>query len=200
MAVNIYNRTNQRLYTMKLIRPYITNGIANLIYKTCIRPILEYADFLINSCTKFKVDKLDRIQKRAVKIIDGYKHIGAQCEYVLMLYGFDDLGARRNHHHLAVMYRHSKLPGNIETYRPGISLRSNNKLKFKIKTTQLPKVQNSPLYMDVSLWDRLPVEVQRARTKVKSKKCIVKNLKPTWCRFWTAHSSSLHSSFIHHHI
>ena len=176
MADNIYNRANRRLYTMKLIRPYITNGIANLIYKTCIRPILEYADFLIDSCTKLKVDKLERIQKRAVKIIDGYKHKGAKYEDVLMLYGLDNLGARRNHHHLAVMYRHSNLPGNIETYRPGINLRSNNKLKFKIKTTQLTKVQNSPFYRGVSLWDRLPVEVQRATTKVKFKKCIVKNL------------------------
>ena len=53
--------------------------------------------------------------------------------------------------------------------RPDIVLRSNIKIKFRIKTTQLTKVQNSPYYRGVSLWDRLPVDVQRATTKVKFK-------------------------------
>ena len=45
MVESIYKKANRKLYTFKLIRQYITNDVACIIYKTCIRPILEYADF-----------------------------------------------------------------------------------------------------------------------------------------------------------
>ena len=66
MVDSIYKKANRKLYTLKLIRPYITNDIACLIYKTCVRPILEYADFLVDSCQNSRIDKLERIQKRYV--------------------------------------------------------------------------------------------------------------------------------------
>ena len=67
---------------------------------------MEYADFLIDS-SKYKTDKLDRIQKTAVKILDKYQHKG-RYEAMLLLYGLEDLGARRERHHLAIIYKHSK--------------------------------------------------------------------------------------------
>ena len=48
----MYNKANRKLYSLKNIRPYITNGVASLIYKTCVRPVMEYADFLVDSCNK----------------------------------------------------------------------------------------------------------------------------------------------------
>ena len=63
-----------------------------LVYKTCIRPFLDYADFLVDSCQKSKIDQLDCIQKRSVRIIDGCKHKGIGYEDLLMLYSLDDLG------------------------------------------------------------------------------------------------------------
>ena len=59
MVDTISKKANCKFYTLRLIRPYITNDIACLVYKTCIRPILEYADFLIDSCQMSKIGKLD---------------------------------------------------------------------------------------------------------------------------------------------
>ena len=167
---NIYTKANRKLYMLKYIRPYVTNSIANLIYKTCIRPIMEYADFLIDSCNKAKIEKLENIQKRAIKIIDWSKHKGIKYKDMCFLYGLDDLKVRRKKHHLAVMFRHSHDPTNLVIARPDVVLRSNNKVKFRRKTTQLTKVLNGPYYRGVTLWDMLPVSVQRATTKVKFKK------------------------------
>ena len=50
-----------------------------------------------------------------------------------------------------------------------MTLRNNSEVKFKIKTLQLTKVQKSPYYRGVSLWDRLPEDVQKATTTVKFK-------------------------------
>ena len=171
-----YKKANRKVYTLKLIRPYITSDIACLIYKTCIRPLVEYADFLVDSCQKSKIGKLDRIQRRSVRIIDGCKHKGVRNEELQMVYGLEDLEVRRKKHHLALMYRHSKTPGNLHVARPEVFLRNNNKIKFKIKTTKLTKVQKSPYFRGVTLWDRLPEEVQRATTKVKFKTLLNKIL------------------------
>ena len=89
---------------------------------------------------------------------------------LLNLYGIEDLVMRRRKHHLSVMYRQSRINSKLDEYRPEMGLRSNPKIRFKNKVTQLTKVQNSPYYRGVTLWDRLPVEVQRATTKVKFKR------------------------------
>ena len=119
------------------------------------------------NCQKSKVGKLDRIQKRSVRIIDGCKHKGMRNEELQAVYGLEDLKARRGKHHLALMYRHSKTPTNLLIARPEVFLRNNNKIKFKIKTTKL--VQKSPYFRGVTLWDQLPEDIQRATIKVKFK-------------------------------
>ena len=172
MVDNAYNKANRKLYTLKHIRPYITNNVASLIYKACIRPLMEYADFFIDSCNKVKTGKLDRIQKRAVKIIDQSVHKDNTYKELLVIYGLEELEIRRKRHHLAVMYRHSHIFDNLDNRRSGIELRSNPKIKFKIKTTPLTKIKNGLYHRGVTLWDRLPEGVQKATTKVKFKQGI----------------------------
>ena len=170
MVDTMYNKANRKLYSLKNIRPYITSSVASLIYKTCIRPVMEYADFLVDSCNKQKSKKLSRIQKRAVKIIDQARHKDLDYKELLALYDMEDLVMRRKKHHLSVMYRQARDHSNLDAHRPEIGLRSNPKIRFKNKITQLTKVQNSPYYRGVTLWDRLPADVQRATTKVKFKR------------------------------
>ena len=62
---NTYVKANKKLFTMRKIRPYITQKVAALIYKQFVLPILDYADFLLESAPKREIDLLDRIQKRA---------------------------------------------------------------------------------------------------------------------------------------
>ena len=75
MIDTMYNKANRKLYSsLKNIRPYITGSVASLIYKTCVRPVMEYADFLVDSCNKQNISKLAIIQKRALKIIEQARH------------------------------------------------------------------------------------------------------------------------------
>ena len=43
---------------------------------------------------------------------------------------------------------------------------NDNEIKFKVRTTKLTKVLNSPCYRWVRLWDGLAEDIQRATTKV----------------------------------
>ena len=72
------------------------------------------------------------------------------------------------------MFRHSKSNLHLDEDRPEVTLINRNKLKFKIRTTQLTKVQKSPYHRGVSMWDRLPEEVQKATAKVKFKNYVNK--------------------------
>ena len=137
MVDTMYNKANQKLYSLKNIRPYITNSVASLIYKTCVRPVLEYADFLVDSCNKQRTAKLLNIQKRAVKIIDQARHKDSTYKELLVLYSIEDLENRRKKHHLSVMYRQARHINNLDLQRPDTNLRSNLKIKFRNKVTQL---------------------------------------------------------------
>ena len=117
-----------------------------------------------------KTGRLKSTQKRAVKIIDQARHKEFSYEELLILYGIEDFVMRRKKHHLSVMYRQSRDDSNLDAYRPETDLRSNLKIRFRNKITQLTKVQRSPYYRGVTLWDRLPTKVQRATIKVKFKR------------------------------
>ena len=166
---NTYIKANKKLFTLRKIRPYFTQRIAALIYKQSVRPILDYADFLFDSTVKLELDLLDRIQERVLALIGWGQMNNREIENI---YTIELLRARRRKHHLALMYRLSKIDLYIDHARPEIALRSRNKVKFKIPKTKLTKVLKSPYYRGVTLWDMLPKEVQRATTKVRFKKQI----------------------------
>ena len=67
------------------------------------------------------------------------------------------------------MYRHAQTESNLDNYRSEINLGNNRKIKFKIPKSFLTKVNKSPFYQGVRLWNRLDRDVQRATTKVKFK-------------------------------
>ena len=98
MVDSTFNKANRKLYLLKRIRPFITSSVANRVYKAHILPILDYADFLIDSCTKKKVENLEKVQKRAMHIIDNKAHFSLNYNDLLQLYSFKPLIERRVEH------------------------------------------------------------------------------------------------------
>ena len=96
-----------------------------LIYKTCICPLMECADFLVESSTETKVDKLERIQKRASHCADLGKHREYDYYDLIELHGVELLWKHIKHHHLSVMYRHAQAISNLIIMGPGITFYYN---------------------------------------------------------------------------
>ena len=63
---------------------------------------MEYAAFLVESGATTKVDKLERIQKRAICCADLGKHRGSNYTDLMELYGVEPLWKHRKHYHLSV--------------------------------------------------------------------------------------------------
>ena len=68
--------------------------------------MLDYADFLFESTIKYELDLLDKIQERALAII-GQGHMDSI--FLANRYDIEPLVVRRRKHHLALMYRLSKI-------------------------------------------------------------------------------------------
>ena len=67
------------------------------------------------------------------------------------------------------MYLESKKEVNIDMYRPQRVLRSAKSVKINHKFTRLTKIQKSPHYRGLALWDKLPQDLQNIGSKKEFK-------------------------------
>ena len=159
----IIKKVGFKLYTLTLMRRFLTLKTALLIYKVMIIPHFDYVDFVVDSATKKSTDRLERIHKRAVRKIENKSEYENKEEYDVLLhrYNLTTLYQRRTEHLLLFMYKNSKTnKDSLTIQRPKIELRSRNKVKFKQVLTDKTKVLNSPLYRGMYLWDQLPACIQ----------------------------------------
>ena len=70
------------------------------------------------------------------------------------------------------MFVESKAEVIIDVYRPQRVLRSTANVKLKHRFTRLTKIQQSPYYGGLELWDKLPNELQSIDTRLSFKQKI----------------------------
>ena len=159
----IIKKISFKLYTMSIMRRYISERTALLVYKVMIMPHYDYVDFVIDSANADKTKRLERLHKRAIRIIEYSieQENRKTVDELYVKYNLASLLQRRVEHLLLFMYKISKnVTRNLELQRPKIELRSRNKVKFKYKFTTNTKVQNSPYYRGEFLWNQLPIDLQ----------------------------------------
>ena len=66
---NGYKIAYQKVFEVKKLRKQMSTATAMLVYKQTILPYFEYCDFLIDSCCKKELDKMEKLQYRALRII-----------------------------------------------------------------------------------------------------------------------------------
>ena len=64
-----YNKVNFRIYQLKQLQPYVIEDIACRVYKQTIVPLLDYADFMIESSPVMTHNRLEGLQEKAIKYI-----------------------------------------------------------------------------------------------------------------------------------
>ena len=156
----VIKKISYKLYTMNIMRRFISERTALLIYKVMIMPHYDYVDFVIDSATTEKTTRLERLHKHAIRTIEYAinQENRRSLDELYDKYNLTSLYQRRVEHLLLFMYKISKnITKNIETQRPKIELR---RVKFKYNFTNIAKVQNSPYYRGEFLWNQLPDELQ----------------------------------------
>ena len=79
---------------------------------------------------------------------------------LLSSYNLDALENRRKRNIVNLMYDQSRENANIRDNSCTINLRSSKKIKMKSQFTRLTKVQKSPYYRGLDLWNLLPDVLQ----------------------------------------
>ena len=175
----VWNKVNNRLYNFAKIRPYLSESLACQIYKQTIMPLFEYASFILDSATKKNCNKLDKLQERAVRLIyfhktfENGKRVFMDINELMKKYNIDHLDVRRKKQLLSLMFNLSKDETKLSVADENVVVtRSSEKVKFITEFTSITRVQISPLYRGIMLWDKLPKDIQTLGSKIDFKRAI----------------------------
>ena len=119
------------------------------MYKTMIRPHLEYVDFIIESGNKSMVLKLDRLQHRALRRIEYCKNSVKKNEYreLEMEYNIECLSSRRKRNLIGYMYYQGMEEMNLVKTRCDRILRSSKKALMRYNFSNLTKLHKNDIKM-----------------------------------------------------
>ena len=141
------------------------------MYDKQIRPHLDYIDFVVESRTSDRINKLDRLQDKAIRRIEYCfdKKQRKEIDVLQKEFNIESMSLRRKRNLVKIVHRSSKDKTNVDISRPGIDLRSKPKVKLENKFTAITKVYYSPLYRGIRLWDQLSPSLQKEENKLRFK-------------------------------
>jgi hypothetical protein len=100
----IVSNALKRLSILRGLKYILDRKSLEIMYKSFVRPSLEYADILWDGITLHEASKLDKIQTEALRIISGI----TRSAPTITLYaetGFQKLSIRRKIHRLIMLYK-----------------------------------------------------------------------------------------------
>ena len=171
---HVIKKVQSKLCVLRKFRRHISENTALRTYKTLIMCHMDYGDFVIDSGVQANIDKLDRLQVRTIRCIEYRLGVDKRMNLPELYhrYNLEPLQVRRKRNLLKLMYNESKNHANIDLYRPSMVLRSAKNVKMNHKFTRLTKIQRSPYYRGLVLWDKLPQQMQNIDNKKDFKNCI----------------------------
>jgi hypothetical protein len=161
-----------RLNMLRALKFKLNRKMLESIYFSFIQPKLEYGDVLFAGAPVFEINKLDLIEKDAIRIITG---VTFRCKklYIDRELGWDTLHTRRKIHLLVQLYKiiHQKAPSYLCVILTDLlnrdtdhsyNLRPNSKLKLPFSRTLTFKNSFFPLSM--KLWNELEDDTRNIDT------------------------------------
>ena len=158
---SIIKTLSYKIYLLSKIRPFLTEKAAVLIYKSMVLPYIDYGDTFYFSCTKDLLNKLQRMQNRALKIIFRLNRRFPTKE-LHQTAGVLMLDKRREMHLLNLMYKRSKIDQYIDAR--SINTRAHRGTLMLIERPTLDKFRASVKFAGATLWNSLPTELQTINT------------------------------------
>ena len=159
----VKRRVENKIFVLSKIRRYVDSRTAILIYKQAVLPLLEYAGFVLGSCSIGQRKELQKLQNNALRLCKRY--------FLLDMVRIDilhnecrilGLEQRRRKQLLRLMYLHSKIECNLKI--PVRLTRAVSKIVFKTATKCTGKYLNSPFYKGTMYWNQLSSLDQRSNT------------------------------------
>ena len=170
----VIRNVSHKIYLLSRVK--ISNRIALLVYKTMILPFCDYADVVYNNATANELEKLQRLQNRALKLCLGF-HKREDTELVHRTAKIPLLENRRRSHVFNFMYKRKELKHNLDV--PIRCTRSADAPRFILPTPNLQCYKRSLEYSGAKAWNNLPKELKLIPNYLSFKRQIHKRLMDT---------------------
>ena len=147
-----------RNFSFTKIRQYLTEYAAIMVYKQTILPYLEYAGFLLISCTKDDRRDLQKCQNDALRMCTRVKlndHV--KIEKLHDKCKISSLEQRRRVQLLQLMYKKSKDITLCKVFPR--NTRESGRVVFKTDRFEVTLYKRSPYFVGTKLWSALPCSI-----------------------------------------
>ena len=165
---NIFKRFSYKVFQFSKIKSYLTISMRILVYKQTVLPFIEYISSLLFLNRKLDVDKLQKLQNKALRMcLDIYDPREVSVLALHNQCNISRLNVRRELLLLGLMFDLSKDPNLISL--PGANTRQAEKITFNTDIVHLEIYRRSPFYVGTLLWNRLSAELHRQDRNVAYK-------------------------------
>ena len=130
----VVRNVSHKIYLLSRVRKFMSNRTALLVYKTMILPFFDYADVIYHNARVNELDKLQRLQNRALKLCLGL-HKREDTELVHRTAKVPLLENRRRSHVFNFMYKRMEMKHNLDV--PVKNTRSADAPRFILPTPSL---------------------------------------------------------------
>ena len=158
-----------KLSLLNKIKIYLSNECRILYYNAYIQPIMDYCDTIWGNCTKYNLNRITKLQKRAARIIlnKPYDSPSAPLFKELKWLSFPN---RILYHKAVIMYK--SLNGLTPEYISSLftkkstdySLRSIENGNLVLPKFKLMSFKGSLSYSGVEIWNSIPSNIRKATT------------------------------------
>lgn len=166
--LELHTKASTCLNMLKSVKFRLERQTLDILYKSLLRPLLEYADFIWADCADQLIQLLESIQYEASRVVCGAIK-GTSYERLREELGWEKLANRRSFHQMLFFYKiiNHQLPSFLIDLLPSYTnqrtqfpLRSSNNLSLYSSRTQ--RFYNSFLPSSVRLWNSLSNDVRNA--------------------------------------
>ena len=170
---NIIKITAHKINLLSKIRQYLTEFASITIYKTMILPYFDCGDILFINSSKKQLNKLDHLQKRAIKIC---LKLGQNIPEEMLLRDAKvaKLNDRREAHLLNYMYKKKDCIELLDIKK--VNTRARAAPLFKTIIPKCEKYKHSVFYYGAIKWNSLPVKTRNIGTYNSFKSLQKKNM------------------------
>ena len=177
---DIKKRVNNKMFTLRKLRKYLTEAAAILVYKQTILPILDYAGFLLISMGNGDKGDVEVIQSDALRYCKNIQMLDkVSVAKIHDSVGLLSLEQRRQKQLLNIMFIQAKKGKSRAA--TNVNTRSQAKYVFKVETKMGKKYQKSSYFLGTRLWDMLDKTTQDLPCRFSFKKhvnCLYKRYNP----------------------
>ena len=170
----IFKKYSFKIFQLDKIKKYISVDTRILVYKQTILPLVEYVSYKLCLNTCHEVDKLQKLQNRCLRMCLNINN--PRDMSVAMLHNttrVSELSVRRDVQLSNLMY---VLKCNGQYQKEGIrNTRSTERYIFESDIVHSGTCAKSPYYEGATLWNHIPMNLQRLPDKCKFKNGIKKH-------------------------